>query len=461
MFRNSSSSTAVRELPGPSGWSLVGTFAQLLRRDLLKPFGNLFEKYGPLFRIPLPLGHNLVVIAHPDAVELVLRSRQENYPKGSVYDGARLLLGSGLVTNEGESWRYQRALASPAFRPAKLEQYLTTMGVCTRERVVSWMSRGVRVRIDAHAEMTRLTMAIATQTLFGLDISEQSERAGWVFDTALAAIGRRGPAGLQVPLLLPTPGNVRFRRALRESDSIVYDIVRRFRSGQAEHPEQTLLGAYLAARDPETGERMSDRQLRDEIVTLYLAGHETTASLLTWALYWLARRPDIADRVTSEVDGFIGDDSPKSGDLKALQYTGRFVSEVLRLYPPAWTIARNAVAEDVVLGYRIPAGAIVMLSPYLAHRWEAVWPDPLRFDPDRFTPDAVKERHPFAYFPFSLGSRICIGMQFSLLEARLVLALILRQFRAQPVDGREIGCVAAGTLRPQQGILIDLIPRRQ
>ena len=331
------------------------------------------------------------------------------------------------------------------------------MGACTRDLIASWNPR--ISPFDAQTEMTRLTLAIAGRTLFGLDLSAHSERASRSFGAALAAIGRRGPTNLQVPLWVPTPGNLRFSRALRELDGLVFDIIRRFRAGQAENAEQTLLGAYMDARDPKTDKAMSDRQLRDEVVTLYLAGHETTASLLTWALYWLARRPDIAERVTAEIDGHILNDEPSSDDLKALQYTGCFINEVLRLYPPAWTIARNAVSEDIILGYRIPAGAIVMLSPYLAHRWEEVWSDPLRFDPDRFSSEAVKARHPFAYFPFSLGPRICIGMQFSLLEARLVLSLILRRFKVEPAAGPEIGCVAAGTLRPDQTIALKLIQR--
>jgi len=426
---------------------------------LLKPFVSLFDEFGPLFRIPLPLGYELIMLAHPDAVEQVLRSRQENYQKGSVYDGARLLLGNGLVTSEGALWRRQRALANPAFRPAKLEQYLSTMRACTLDLIASWSPGVDPFPIDAQAEMTRLTLAIAGRTLFGLDLNTQSEHASRSFGAALAAIGRRGPANLQVPLWMPTPGNLRLRRSLRELDALVYDIIRLFRAGQSEAADRTLLDAYVNARDPESGEAMSDRQLRDEVVTLYLAGHETTASLLTWALYWLARRPDIAERVTAEIDAHAVSDQPSSDDLKGLQYTSSFINEVLRLSPPAWTIARNAIAEDVILGYRIPAGAIVMLSPYLAHRWSEIWPDPLRFDPDRFAPAAVKGRHPFAYFPFSLGPRICIGMQFSLLEARLVLALILRRFRVRPLNEPEIGCIAAGTLRPARHIRIDLIQR--
>jgi cytochrome P450 len=323
---------------------------------------RFFERYGPLFRIRLPLGHELVVLAHPDAVEQVLRSRHENYVKGSVYDGARLLLGNGLVTSEGDFWLRQRALASPAFRPAKLERYLVTMGECTRRLVGAWERQGGG-NIDAQDAMTRLTMEIVGQTLFGLDLSQHSDRARNVFDTALAAIGRRGPANLQVPLWVPTPGNLRFRHALRDLDALVYDIIGRFRSEQAVGADHTLLGAYVSARDPDTGEGMNDRQLRDEVVTLYLAGHETTASLLTWALYLLGRRADVAERVTAEIDAQVPDDRPSMDRLKGLQYTSQFLNEVLRLYPPAWTIARNAVAGDVVLGYCIPAGAMVMLSP--------------------------------------------------------------------------------------------------
>jgi cytochrome P450 len=431
----------------------VGPF---LRGDLLKPFVGFFEQYGPLFRVRLPLGHNLVMLAHPDAIEHVLRSHRENYVKGSVYDGARILLGNGLVTSEGAFWRRQRDLTAPAFRPAKLEQYLATMAECTRALIRDWEQQGPSQTLDAQQAMTHLTMAIVGRTLFGLDLSQHSSRASVAFDAALAAIGRRGPANLQLPLWIPTAGNLRFRRVLRELDAMVYAIIHRFRTGRAEHADRTLLGEYLAARDPDTGKGMSDRQLRDEVITLYLAGHETTASLLTWALYVLGRRPDLADKVTAEIDARASDRPPTLETLKALPYTAQFIYEVLRLYPPAWTVARNAIEADRILGYRIPAGAIVMLSPYLAHRWAEVWPDPLRFDPDRFAPEAVKARHPFAYFPFSLGPRICIGMQFSLFEARLVLAMILRRFRIRLPDDREIGCVAAGTLRPDRNIIIGL-----
>jgi len=435
---------------------LVSTLATLAGGDMLRTFGRLGDRYGPVFGVQLPVGLGVaLMVAHPDAVERVLRSNRENYVKGSAYDGARLLLGDGLVTAEGERWRRNRDLANPAFRPARLRLYLHAMATCTAELLDDWVRRDADP-LDLGAEMSRLTLDIAGRTLFGLAAEDLSERAMAAFGTALAGIGRRGPSHLQVPLWFPLPGNVRLRRAIRELDAIVYEIIGRFRAGQARDPEATLLGAYIESRDPMSGESMDDRQLRDEVMTLYLAGHETTASLLAWTLYLLARHPEIAHRVLVELDGAPLDDPPTMEQIKGLSYLSQVVDEVLRLYPPAWTVARNAVAEDRLLGRRVPAGAIVMVSPYFTHRLEAFWPDPLRFDPDRFAPDVVSERRPFAYLPFSLGPRICIGMQFALYEARLVLAMILRRYRIEPVGREEVGCRAAGTLKPARPLMIRL-----
>lgn len=444
-----------RELPGPRGLPFIGTVIPFLTRDLLRPFSRLVDRYGPLFQVRLPFGHRLVMVAHPDAAEQVLRSRRGNYIKGSAYDGARILLGQGLVTSEGDLWRRQRQLANPAFRPAQLERYLAVMAECTHELADDWQSREDLRNLDLGAEMTRLTLAIVGRTLFGLDLSTQSSDAGEAFSAALEAISRRGPNSLQVPLWVPTRGNIRFRGVLRRLDRMVYDIIARFRAGEAQNADQTLLGAYLNSRDDETGEGMSDQQLRDEVITLYLAGHETTSSLLTWALYMLGRRPDIAAGLKAEIDALAADRAPTLEMLKSLHCTSRLVNEVLRLYPPAWTIARNSLEEDEIMGYRMPANAIVMIAPYFIHRQPAFWPDPDRFDPDRFAPEQVEARHPFAYLPFSLGPRICIGMQFSLYEARLVLSILLRRFEVH-TEGPQVGCEAAGTLRPDAPIRATL-----
>ena len=333
------------------------------------------------------------------------------------------------------------------------------MADCTAGVLADWQTADRTLPIDIQREMTRLTLSIVGRTLFGLDLSGQHERAAKAFGAALQAISRRGPEPLQIPLWLPTPANLRFRSILNELDQMIYEVIKQFRAGQAENADRTLLGAYIESRDPETGARMDDRQLRDEVITLYLAGHETTASLLAWTLYQLSRRPEIQARVWDEIDTQLTDQQPTFEQLKTLQYTSQVINEVLRLYPPAWTVARNAILEDTIMGYRVSAGAIGMVSPYFAHRLAEFWPEPSRFDPERFTPAAIAGRHPFAYLPFSLGPRICIGMQFSLYEARLVLGMLLRQFEVLPTGGAEVGTCALGTLRPDGELKVLLRPR--
>lgn len=448
-----------RELPGPRGLPFLGSIRHFIGKDLLRTFSGLVDEYGPLFGVNLPMGHRLVMVAHPDGVEQVLRSGRKNFVKGSVYDGARILLGQGLVTSEGALWQRQRELATPAFRPTKLAQYLTVMADSTADLLADWHATNQAMSTDIQREMTGLTLSIVGRTLFGLDLGVHHERATKAFGAALQAIGRRGPGLLQVPLWLPTPGNMRFRNTLNELDEMIYRVIREFHAGRSENADRTLLGALIESRDPETGAHMDDRQLRDEIITLYLAGHETTASLLAWTLYQLSRHPDIQARVRDEIDNQLTDQRPTFEQLKALQYTSQVINEVLRLYPPAWTVARNAIHEDAIMGYRVTAGAVVMVSAYFAHRLAEFWPEPSHFDPERFTPAAIAGRHPFAYFPFSLGPRICIGMQFALYEARLVLGMLLRQFEVHTTSGPEVDTCSRGTLRPDGELRVLLRPR--
>jgi len=436
---------------------LLGHVTPFIRHGILGAFDSLAKRYGPCYQLPLPLGNTAVVLAHPEGVERVLRSNLENYKKGSIYDGARLLLGEGLVTAEGRAWERQRALAQPAFKSDQLAVYLRTMTECTEELLCEWRKFPAGKRIDLTEAVTRLTLAIAGRTLFGLDLSGHSNRAGKAFRDGLRGIGSRGPGGLAVPLWLPTPVNVRFRRALVTLDKLVYDIIRRFRAGEADCTGDTLLGMLMSARDPETGEGMSDRQLRDEIVTLYLAGHETTANMLIWTFYLLSRSPDVCDQLEQELDT-LPEGAPSIAVLKGLEYAPMVLSETLRLYPPAWTIARNVIEDDDVCGYRVPGGSFVLLSPYLTQRLEEFWPDPGRFDPQRFSAANVRGRHRFAWFPFSAGPRVCIGKQFAMLEGKVILAQVMREFRVQ-VDSGVLGYKAEGTLHPDRPVSMRLVRR--
>jgi cytochrome P450 len=445
---------APQSLPGPRGLPLIGHVTPFMRHGILGAFDTLAKRYGPCYRLPLPFGNTAVVLAHPDGVERVLRSNRDNYIKGAVYDGARLLLGEGLVTAEGQAWERQRALAQPAFNSAQLAVYLRTMTECTGEMLGEWRKLAPGESLNLSDAVTRLTLAIAGRTLFGLDLSGHSSKAGKAFRDGLRGIGSRGPGGLAVPLWLPTPVNVRFRRALLTLDKLVYDIIRRFHAGEAGGSGHTLLGMLMSARDPETGKGMSDRQLRDEIVTLYLAGHETTANMLVWTFYLLSRSPAVRDRLEQELDT-LPPGPPSLAALKGLEYAPMVLSEALRLYPPAWTIARNVLDDDEVCGYRVPAGAFVLLSPYITQRLDAFWPDPGRFDPQRFTAENVRGRHRFAWFPFSAGPRVCIGKQFSMLEGQLILAQVMREFRVH-VDNETLGFKAEGTLHPDRSVKVRL-----
>ena len=443
-----------RPLPGPRGLPLLGSVTPFVRHGILGAFESLTEHYGPCCKLPLPFGNIAVVLAHPEAVERVLRGNLDNYIKGTVYDGARLLLGDGLVTAEGHAWERQRALTQPAFKSA---QFAFTYGPWPSVPRTSYANGGklpAGESIDLVEATTRLTLAIAGRTLFGLDLSGHSNVAGKAFRDGLRGIGRRGPGGLAVPLWLPTPVNVRFRRALVTLDTLVYDIIRRFRDGEAGRSGETLLGMLMPARDPESGQGMSDRQLRDEIVTLYLAGHETTANMLIWTFYLLSRSPDVRDRLEQELDT-LPEGPPSMAALKGMDYAPMVLSEALRLYPPAWTIARNVINDDVVCGYRVPGGSFVLLSPYITQRMKEFWPDPERFDPQRFTPANVRGRHRFAWFPFSAGPRVCIGKQFSMLEGQLILAQVMREFRVN-VDSGPLGVKAEGTLHPDRVVNMRL-----
>jgi cytochrome P450 len=237
-------------------------------------------------------------------------------------------------------------------------------------------------------------------------------------------------------------------------DRIVYDIIRRFRAGEADNAEDTLLGMLVVARDEENGVGMSDRQLRDENVTLYLAGHETTANMLLWTFYLLSCTPVVCDRLEQELDA-LPEGPPSLADLKELEYAPMVLSEALLLYPPAWTIARNVINDDEVCGYRVTGGSFVLLSPFITQRLEEFWPEPGKFDPQRFSATNVRGRHRFAWFPFSAGPRVCIGKQFAMLEAQLILAQVMREFRVN-VDSKTLGFKAEGTLHPDRIVRMRL-----
>ncbi len=435
------------EVPRIKGFPLVGNLPQFQRR----PLATLLEaarEGGDVARIELA-SERFYLLSNPEHVRHVLQENPRNYVKG--YDKVTVLLGNGLVLSEGAFWRKQRRLMQPAFHRKRLAGFAEAMVEETATMLDGWEARAsAGVPFDVAMEMTLLTQRIIVKTMFGGDVGEEGERIARAFETALKGIDTR----FLIPLWmtrLPLPANRRFERALSTIDEAVQRIIReRRRKGQGDGDD--LLGMLMGARDEETGEGMSDRQIRDEVTTIYLAGHETTAVTLAWAWYLLSKSPGIARGVREEVGRVLGDRTPGIEDLKDLTYTRTVLDETLRLYPAAWMVSRKAVGEDEIGGYPIPAGQKIILSPYVTHRREELWPNPKGFDPDRFTPGNGDGRPRFAYFPFGGGPRLCIGQNFALMEATLVVAMVMQRYRLDLVPGRTVAPNPKGTLRPRPGV---------
>ena len=448
--------TTTRELPGPRGLPLVGSMLEFMRHGVFDTFDRLFRDHGDLARMRLPGGQSVVAAAHPAAVEQVLRANRDNYYKGVSYDPLRLFAGENLVTAEGAAWAWRRRLAQPAFSRESVAGFLPAMDRCAQEMLGRWARDYADGRtFDLQSEMVRLTMRIVGATLFGVEIGPRAEATSAAFDVALAEIHDRG-ASLSLPLAVPTPGNLRLRRAIATLRGEVEAILADARAHRGERPP-SLLDALLDARDPETGQALTAEQLRDEVIVLHLAGHETTATLLTWTFWALAGRPEVTERLTEEA-GALGDATPAIEALQRLAYARAVIHEVLRLYPPAWMVPRTIRAEDEILGFRIPAGGHLMLSTYHLHRHPEFWEAATELRPERFLGEA-SERHKYAYLPFSLGPRTCIGNTFSLYESSLVLARIVRRFAVEVEPGFSPTLAASTVLRPANGLRVRLRPR--
>ena len=421
-----------------------------MRRDPLAFVEALAREYGDAVCLGLGIV-DVYLFHHPDAVKHVLQDNNQNYVKGEVIGRVKVLIGEGLFTSEGDLWRRQRRLAQPAFHRERIAGFADTMVRRTAERLARWepaVRRGEPIEVAS--EMNALTLTLVVETLFGRDLSGEAADAGRALRVALEGTAHRAMTYVVPPMWVPTARNRALRAAVRTLDALVYNIIDGRRLAHA--PGDDLLGMLMSARDEGTGEGMSRGQLRDEVMTFLLAGHETTAVALAWTWYLLARHPEIAEQARAETLAVLGDRDPTLDDLPRLPLARMVVEEAMRLYPPVWGIGRQAVAADRIGGYDVPAGALVNLSPWVTHRHPAFWPEPDRFDPERFRPGVERTRPRFAYFPFSGGPRLCIGESFALLEAQLVVAMMLRRYRLALVDDRPIVPEPTLTIRPRGGL---------
>lgn len=416
---------------------------------------ELQRRYGDVVRFELPR-NTAYLLLHPDHVERVLVDDNKLFSKQTQgYDMLRHFLGNGLVTSEGEFWRRQRRIAQPAFNKKRISEFAPSMvaaanGLC--ERWEDLADRGEVV--DVAAEMMRVTLRIAGETLLSTDPSNDANTVGRSLSVMLHLVVSRLGNPLAPPFDWPTPANLKYRAAAAELDRVVMDIIQSRREGT--ESKDDLLQMLLEARDEETGEGMSDRQLRDEVMTMFLAGHETTANALSATLMLLGKYPSVARAVHDEARSVLGCRDATADDLPQLELARRVLQEAMRLYPPAWLFARRVEADMEFDGYRIDKGQLVFLAPYATHRHPKFWESPLGFDPDRWLPERARNMHRYQYFPFSAGPRMCIGAGFAMMEGQLLLATLARRFRVDLAPGAKEGFYPSITLRPKHGVLATL-----
>jgi cytochrome P450 len=438
-------------IPGPEGYPLVGVIPKI-GRDVLGFFLGLREEYGDVVHLNFGARH-MILATHPNDVKYILQENNRNYAKG--YDQVKPVLGNGLVSSEGEFWRRQRRLIQPTFHRRKIEGFARVMVDSTEEMLGEW-DRYARsgAPLDIAAEILRLTQQIIARTMFSTDVGEQTDNLCQAFDVTLEYMNERMFNPLPFIDRMPTPTNLKFKRWLKVLDEMMYSLIENRRKSLS--PPEDLLTMLLEAKDEGTGEGMTDKQIRDEVVTIFFAGHETTASTLAWTWVLLGRHPKIAEGLYQEVTEVLGDNRPTIADTKRLPYTNQIIAEALRIYPPAWMFARQSIAPDELGGFHIPAGTMIMLSPYITHRHPDFWETPEVFDPDRFAPEREGKRHRMAYFPFGGGPRLCIGKDFALVEATLILAMMAQKFHLTPLLDREVTPQPIATLRPRGGVFMRL-----
>jgi cytochrome P450 len=457
-------STSLSGAPGPRGVALWHSLHRM-RRNTLAEYLRLREQFGDVVQLATLL-HPVYLVSHPDAVHYVLHENARNYRKGLLFQPIAALQGQGLLTSAGDLWARQRRLVQPALHRRQLATCAEVMVDEARAVVQEWrqpMQTGTPINVAER--MNRLTFNVVGRVLLGADPGALDAYWGTLRAIAvplLQCIHARATGPWAPPLWVPTPRNRRFRRAVAVYDALVQQIIAARRQAMQHAGGQTMdvLALLLAACDDTSGAGMSERQLRDEVITFIGAGAETSAHALSWTWYLLAHHPAIARRVHADLDTVLGGRPPTPQDLPHLPYSRMVLAEALRLYPPSVVLPRQANAPDEISGYAIPKDAIVMISPYVTHRHPAFWSEPEQCQPERFTSAQEASRHRCAYLPFGAGSRRCIGEPFALLEMHLVLATLAQAYTLQVVPEHPVVPEVVVTLRPRDGLWMTVHARQ-
>lgn len=409
--------------------------------DSLERMTELFARYGDTYRVYAPGRKSYTyVINHPDDVKRVLVSNHKNYTKGVGLDRVRILLGNGIMTSEGDFWKRQRYMMQPLFHRRVVTEFARLIDAANERFIAKWEAQAARGElVNVTEDMSELTLDIVLRSIFGPDFDRLTQEAGGnPFDVVTREQAR----------------NLQFAYKFRSLGKVIAGIVNRRREAREEHPD--FIGMLMSARDKETGDGMSDRELIDEVMTLVVAGHETTASGLNWTWYLISQHADVEAKMHAELDGAPAEMAPGLAQMEALAYTRQVIDEALRLYPPGWLLSRRTIGPDTLGGYDIPAGTSVMLSPYLLHRHPRFWKDPEKFWPERFAPEHEADRPRFAYMPFAAGPRHCIGETLALYEMLMHLYKVARRYRLTFVADRPVELQAQINLRTRNPLFMRL-----
>ena len=424
------------------------------RRD---PLGYMLEnarEYGDIVRILFGKWYGFQ-INPPDDVQQILVKQAHKVHKSIIYKTTLSeYLGNGLLISDGDYWRRQRKLAQPAFHINRIAAYGQVMSDYSARMLDSWQAGQVRNIAD---DMMKLTLYIVAKTLFDSDVSQDSGRVGEALEVLLHSVIESSQTLIRLPEWIPTPSRARKRWSIDTLHDFTMKVIRERRASGKDNGD--LLSMLLQARDEEDGQGMSDEQVRDEALTIFLAGHETTANAMTWTFYLLSQHPEVEARLHEEVDRVLAGRQPKLDDLPALTYTEQVIKESMRLYPPAWSFGRQAI-EDVELGgYTLPRGSVLIVVPYVIHRDPRWFRDPLRFDPQRWSAEQEASIPKHAYLPFGGGPRICIGNSFAMMEAKIILASVAQRYRLRLDPQQEVEPEPLVTLRPKYGMRMQVIAR--
>lgn len=440
--------TTALVVPGPRSHPITGHLSEF-REDRLGFFTTCARQYGD--RVALRLGWRPVwLLSHPDDIEAVLTNSRD-FIKHWYLRLSATILGQGLLTSEGNFWLRQRRLAQPAFHRKRIATYGEIMVAYAQRLIAVWQDGDTR---DVHQDMLRLTMEIVAKTLFDTETGGEAERVGVAIDFLLATFDVRMSSLIPLPESIPTPTNIRLRRAVRQLDQIIYGFIQQRRTSSEDRGD--LLSMLLHAQDEDDGSRMTDRQVRDEALTIFLAGHETTALTMSWIWYLLSEHPPVEKQLMEELGTVLGDRAPTVDDLPRLKYTEMVVYEAMRLYPPAFVVGREAIHDCVINGLQVPAGTTVLMSQWVVQRDPRFFVNPEQFQPERWADGLAKRLPKYAYFPFGGGPRLCIGQSFALMEATLLLATIAPRFRLTLVPGHRVTPSALFTLRPKDGVRVTV-----